>query len=143
MWRTPTSNRRILAPACLLCALVFLPLGSARAQQPAPSTGQTQPKAAEVDPPVVSAVIQTPTVKVTKPKLDRYKGHVLAFNIAEVIVQSDDNQKFIWAFQYSPELRAKVIQMLNAHAYRNGDRIQVYCNPGTTVAVKFKGKPSG
>ena len=120
-----------------------MPFCGAGAQQTPPSTGQTQPKAAEVDPPVASAHIQTPTIKVTKPKLDHYKGHVLVFNIAEVIVQSDENPKFIWAFEYSPALRTKVIEMLSSRAYRNGDRIQVYCSPGTMVAVKFKGKPSG
>jgi hypothetical protein len=129
----------------VLCAAALaLPAGVAAQQPtPTPNSGQTPPKAAEVNPPVVSAHIQTPTVAVTKQKLDRYKGHVLVFNIAEVIVQSDANPKFIWAFEYSPELRPKVIELLNSGGYRNGDRIQVYCRPGTTIAVKFKGKPSG
>ena len=92
---------------------------------------------------MVQANIQTPVIKVTKPKLDHYKGHVLAFNLASVIVQSDTNAKFIWSFEYSPELRNKVSEILNTGGYRYGDKIQVYCHPGTMIAVRFKGKPSG
>lgn len=124
-------------------ALTYLAPGAARAQQPAPSTGQTQPKAAEVDPPVVTTHLQTPVIKVSKSKKDHYKGHVLVFNIAEVVVQSDENQKFVWSFQYSPELRPKVINLLNSGGYVYGDRIEVACRPGTMVAVKLKGKASG
>ena len=127
--------------------MALLPGGRVAAQQsgqPTTASGSSQTQQpTPVDPPLVSAVVQTPTVKVTKPKLDEYKGHVLVFNIAEVIVQSETNAKFIWSFQYSPEMRTKVSGMLNNGGYRYGDRIRVYCAPGTMVAVKFKGKPSG
>ena len=77
-----------------------------------------------------------------KQTYDRYKGRVLAFNMAQIIVQSTDNEKMIWSFQYSAALREKVADMLSVRPYQYGDRIQVFCNPGTMVAVKFKGKPS-
>jgi len=101
------------------------------------SGGQVRPGAAAS----ASAVVAIPAPQ--KPKLDRYKGHVLAFNLAQITVQSDTNAKFIWSFQYSPELRNHVIELLNTGGYRYGDRVQVYCTPGTTVAVRIKGKPSG
>jgi hypothetical protein len=129
-----------------LCVVAFLPRGSVGAQQSTTGTNQStqsNQSATPVNPPVVSTELQTPTVTVTKRKLDRYKGHVLAFNLAALIVQSDTDPRFIWSFAYSLELRAKVIELLNTGGYRYGDHIQVYCRPGTTIAVKFKGKPSG
>jgi len=91
-------------------------------------------------PPLVN--IQPAKPVAPKTTLDRYKGRVLAFNMAQIIVQSTDNEKMIWSFQYSPELRQKVADMLSSGGYQYGDKIRVYCNPGTMVAVKFKGKPS-
>ena len=91
-------------------------------------------------PPLVD--IHPPKPVAPKTTLDHYKGRVLAFNMAQIIVQSTDNEKMIWSFQYSPELRQKVADMLSSGGYQYGDKIRVYCNPGTMVAVKFKGKPS-
>jgi hypothetical protein len=81
-------------------------------------------------------------IKQPKPKLDKYKGRVLAFNIASIIVQNMDNPRMVWSFQYSTELHAKVADMLSSGPFQPGDKVTVYCNPGTTVAVKIKGKPS-
>ena len=91
-------------------------------------------------PPLVD--IHPPKPVAPKTTLDRYKGRVLAFNMAQIIVQSADNEKMIWSFQYSPELRQRVADMLSAGGYQYGDKIRVYCNPGTMIAVKLKGKPS-
>ena len=94
--------------------------------------------------PTATATVSTPsvTVRVPRVKLDKYRGRVLTFNIATMIVQSTDNPRMIWSFQYSTELRAKVADMLSTASFQPGDKVVVYCNPGTTVAVKFKGKPS-
>jgi hypothetical protein len=87
-----------------------------------------------VSPPVKS--------KQTKPKLDRYKGRVLVFDKAHLIVQSTVNEKMVWSFQYAPDYQSKVTDMLNTGGYQNGDMVTVFTNPGTTVVVKIKGKAS-
>lgn len=89
-----------------------------------------------------STTTSTSTPSASKKTYDTYKGRVLSFNMAQIIVQSTSNEKMIWSFQYSAQLREKVAEMLSARPYQYGDRIQVYCTPGTMVAVKFKGKPS-
>jgi len=106
------------------------------AAQPSPAT---QP-----GPEGTPEVTTTKPVEVTqpKPKLDRYKGRVLAFDLAHMIVQSTENEKMVWTFQYSVEMRQRVIELLNSGGYQYGDMVQVFCNPGTTIAVKVKGKPS-
>ena len=119
----------------LAAALVLAAAHVAAAQQPA---------APQQSVPAVQASVSTPVVAVKPlgPKLDKYKGRVLAFNIAAIIVQSTDNQRMVWSFQYSTELHSKVADMLGTGGFQPGDRVTVYCNPGTTVAVKIKGKPS-
>ena len=112
----------------------------AAAQDPPPPAPTPTPTPAPTRPPLVD--IHPPKPVAPKPTFDRYKGRVLAFNMAQIIVQSTDNEKMVWSFQYSPELRQKVADMLSSGGYQYGDKIRVYCNPGTMVAVKFKGKPS-
>jgi len=123
-------NRR--GTIALLAALGLAPcvLPPAAAQQ---STSPT--------PPVVA--LSTPTiVKKPKPQLNRYKGRVLSFNLAQMMVQSMENEKMVWTFQYSAELREHVTGLLNSGGYQYGDKVEVYCTPGTTTAVRIKGKPS-
>ena len=92
----------------------------------------------------MQASVSTPAVTIRKPqpKLDRYRGRVLAFNIATIVVQSMENQRMVWSFQYSTDLRSKVADMLSTGGFQPGDRVEVFCNPGTTVAVRLKGKHS-
>ena len=134
-------NSRTFAVAAVvtLCAAA-----SFAAQQQPQQPASQQPDATSTGrPPIVDAHLVKPAPpKAPKPKLDKYKGRVLAFNMATLIVQSTVNEKMVWSFQYSVEMRSKVADMLSAAPYQSGDKVEVYCNPGTTVAVKIKGKPS-
>ena len=127
-------NNSIVALAAALALAAYS--AAARQSPPPPPPTTTSP--------TVTATASTPsvTIRVAKNKFDKYRGRILAFNIASIIVQSTDNPRMIWSFQYSTELRAKVADMLSTASYQPGDKVVVYCNPGTTVAVKFKGKPS-
>ena len=116
-----------------------------RPQDPAtpssPAADTPAPAPAPAHPPLVD--IGTPAkTSQPKPKLDRYTGRVIVFNLAQILVQSTDNEKMVWTFQYSVDLRQHVLDLLNTGGYQYGDKVQVYCNPGTTVAVRIKGKPS-
>jgi hypothetical protein len=128
-------NRRTFAAAAglALCAAAGLaaPQDPAPTPTPATSPGPSRPPLVDIHPAKPPA---------PKTKLDRYKGRVLVFNMAQIMVQSADNEKMVWSFQYSPELRQQVGDMLNRGGYQYGDSVQVFCNPGTTVAVRLKGK---
>lgn len=132
------NNRTFALAAVAALALASAHLAAAQ-QPPAP-----QPAAPQQSTPAVQATVSTPavTIKRPQPKLDRYRGRVLAFNMAVLIVQSTDNLRQVWSFQYSTELHSKVVDMLGSGGYQPGDKVTVFCNPGTTVAVKIKGKPS-
>jgi len=137
------TSRRTSAIAVLATALAAaLAIGDGAAfaapQSPPPPTSPPAPPAPPVRPPLVD--IHPTPASAPKPSFDRYKGRVLVFNMAQIMVQSMDNEKMIWSFQYSPELRAQIADMLGTGGFQYGDKIQVYCNPGTTVAVRLKGR---
>jgi hypothetical protein len=45
-------------------------------------------------------------------------------------------------FTYSPAIRGKMQNILNAGGYKFGDNVVVWYKPGENVAYKIKGKPS-
>lgn len=81
-------------------------------------------------------------IKQPKPKLEKFKGHVLSATIAAIIVQSSDNEKMIRTFQYSSEMKVKMLAIIDRGGYQHGDMVTVFTEPGSIVALKIKGKPS-
>jgi hypothetical protein len=81
-------------------------------------------------------------VKQPKPKLEKFKGHVLSATIAAIIVQSSENEKMVRTFQYAPAMRDKMLAIIDRGGYQHGDMVTVFTEPGSNVAVKIKGKPS-
>jgi len=130
VWTTLKTKGLIRGALASLALAMWAAAPVAAQNPPAPATPQATPAPA------------AKPAKPPKPKLDKYKGKVLSFNLAQMIVQSTENEKMVWTFQYSAPLRQYVTDLLNSGGYQYGDRVQVYCNPGTTVAVKIKGKPS-
>jgi hypothetical protein len=81
-------------------------------------------------------------LKQPKPKLEKFKGQVLSANITSIIVQSSENEKMVRTFQYTPEMRDKMLAIIDKGGYQHGDKVTVFTEPGSNVAVKIKGKPS-
>ena len=48
----------------------------------------------------------------------------------------------IHTFTYSPQIRGKMQNIINAGGYQYGDKVVVWYRRGGDVAVKIKGKPS-
>ena len=57
-------------------------------------------------------------------------------------VSNINNPREILTFDYSPDLRDKMQNILNAGGYQYGDRVTVWYHDHTDVALKVKGKPS-
>ena len=129
--------------ALFSAAAFVLAAASLRAQAPPVQQDPTPPQPTVLVPPAVN--INKPPdsiVKQPRTKLVKYRGRVLAFNMASLIIQNLENPRMVWTFQYSLEMHQKVADMLSANPYQPGDKVTVYCKPGTTVAIKIKGKPS-
>lgn len=57
-------------------------------------------------------------------------------------VQSLTNNMEHYTFAFSPDARTAMQPIMNSGGYQYGDKITIWYHPGTTVALKIKGKPS-
>ena len=93
----------------------------------------------------VSAQVETGkpiTLKAPKKKIAKFKGEVLSMTNVQIIVRSQGNERVIRTFTYTPVVREKMQQIIDRGGYQHGDRVEIHHEPGSTVAVKIKGKPS-
>jgi hypothetical protein len=57
-------------------------------------------------------------------------------------VRSLVDMRELHTFTYSPEIRDKMQTVFNAGGYQYGDKVVVWYQRGSNVALKIKGKPS-
>jgi hypothetical protein len=81
-------------------------------------------------------------LKAPKVKILKFKGEVLSMTSVQIIVRSRENERVIVTFTYTPELREKMQQIIDQGGYQHGDWVEIHHEPGSTVAIKIKGKPS-
>lgn len=120
---TRNKNHAILLGATLAFCGVFL-MGFA----PAASAQSTS----------ASTVQSPPTHKVIKRHF--IVEHML---LQSLQVHSVDDYRDLRTFSYSPRIRDRMQEILNAGGYQHGDRVTIWYGSDTTLALKIKGKPSG
>lgn len=76
------------------------------------------------------------------PKPVKFAGVVISANVQSITVRSNENQKVIRTFTYSPNLQPKMRQILSHGGYQYGDSVRVVSDPGSNVALRISGKPS-
>jgi hypothetical protein len=57
-------------------------------------------------------------------------------------VHSLTNERELHSFTYSPDVRAKLQNIINAGGYHYGDKVTIWYKSGDDVAVKIKGRLS-
>ena len=77
-----------------------------------------------------------------KSTLEQFKGEVVSCTIAAITVRSEENERALRTFTYSPEVREKILAIIDHGGYQYGDRVTIRFEPGTSVAMKIKGKAS-
>jgi len=92
----------------------------------------------ELAPIVVKAV--TPKPKPTG--LEKYEGYIVHANVAQVTVRAKGNDLGIQTFALNQTVAAQMQRIVDKGGYQYGDKIIVYYDPTSRVAVKIKGKPS-
>lgn len=70
------------------------------------------------------------------------KAEVVHADRHSLIVREQENPLVIRTFTYSQRLQPQIEKLADQGGYQPGDRIQVLCVPGQTVALKIRGKPS-
>jgi hypothetical protein len=116
-----TSNSKfalLLVPALVLCGIVLAGSAPEASAQSAPApVPQSQ-------------------------KIIKARFEVLHMLYQSIQVRSLVNMRELHTFTYSPEIRDKMQNILNAGGYQYGDKVEVWYRRGGDVAVKIKGKPS-
>jgi hypothetical protein len=99
----------------------------------APASAQ-QPTAVDTSSPIV--------VKQTKAKPVWLKAQVVHGDRQTLTVREVDHPMNIHTFTYSPKAQDQMNSVLDAGGYHRGDVIKVSYQPGQTVALAIKGRPS-
>jgi hypothetical protein len=91
--------------------------------------------------PVASARPSPAPVPQTQPII-KTRFVVLHMLYQLIQVRSLVDMRELHTFTYSPEIRDKMQNVFNAGGYQYGDKVVVWYQRGTNVALKIKGKPS-
>jgi hypothetical protein len=80
-----------------------------------------------------------------KPKpvgVQKFEGYIVNANTAQVTVRAKGNDMGIQTFALNPEVATRMQKIVDNGGYQYGDKITVYYDATSRVAVKIKGKPS-
>jgi hypothetical protein len=108
------------------------------------------PRAAAQDPiltPIIVSEAAPIVVKTLTPKpkvtgTQKFEGYIVNANIAQVTVRSKGNDLGIQSFALNQTVSAKMQKIVDQGGYQYGDKVTVFYDPTSRVAVKIKGKPS-
>ncbi len=81
-------------------------------------------------------------IKEAKSKLEKFRGEVLNVTNVAITVRSQENERLIRTFTYSPQVREKIQQIIEQGGYQHGDKVEIGHKPGSDVALRIKGRPS-
>jgi hypothetical protein len=108
----------LLAAAFVICGVVLIGSAPAASAQSAPAPSPQSEK-----------IIKTHFV-VMQMTYQSFQVHGVA------------DARELHTFTYSPAIRDKMQNILNAGGYQFGDNVVVWYKPGENIAYKIKGKPS-
>ncbi len=107
----------------------------------APSVARAQAHA-EADVPADVTTTQPIVVKQHPAKAVWMKATIVHADGNSMIVREQGNEMAIHTFTYSDNARAKMESVLAIGGYQSGDAVKVLWLPGSSQALKIKGRPS-
>jgi len=81
-------------------------------------------------------------IKTLKNKHEVFKGEVLNATVVAITVRSQQDEKLIRTFTYSSQVSARMLKIIDQGGYQFGDKVVIVTDPGSSVALQIKGKPS-
>ena len=81
-------------------------------------------------------------VKQSKPKPVWMKAEVIRADANQMVVREVKRPMFVHTFTYSQRAQSDMLRILNSGGYQTGDKVKILYQPGDTVALLFRGKPS-
>ena len=83
-----------------------------------------------------------PANKDTSPKPVWMKGEVIRVDDYSMTVREPENPLMLHTFTYAPSVQPMIWKIQGGAGYQYGDKVSILHQPGQTVALKIKGKPS-
>jgi len=129
------------------CALGLAVLGTVSASPAAAQDPILTPIIVNTVAPIVVSEVAPIVVNAVKPKpkptgLQKFEGFVMNSNIAQVTVRAKGNDMGIQTFPLSRPVADQMQKIIDRGGYQYGDKITVYYDPQSNIAVRIKGKPS-
>ncbi|MGB7437540.1 MAG: hypothetical protein WBR26_01835 [Candidatus Acidiferrum sp.] len=87
-------------------------------------------------------IVKTLTPKPKPTGYQKFEGYVVHANIAQVTVRARGNDQAIQTFALNQNVSARMQKIVDNGGYQYGDKVTVYYDPTSRMAVKIKGKPS-
>jgi hypothetical protein len=84
----------------------------------------------------------TTVAKEHTPKPVWLKGEVLRVDDYSMTVRERENPLALHTFTYAPRVQPAIWKIQGGAGYQYGDKVSILHQPGQTVALKIKGKPS-
>lgn len=81
-------------------------------------------------------------LKTPKPKIEKFKGQVIAATAVQITVRSRENERIVRTFTFTPGVKEQMEKIIDRGGYQHGDQVEIHHAPGSDVAQKIKGKPS-
>ena len=75
-------------------------------------------------------------------KINWLKAEIIHADANSMIVREQVNGMMIHTFTYTPTLQLEMQKLMDQGGYQYGDKVQILYQPGQTVALKLRGKPS-
>lgn len=92
--------------------------------------------------PQASAQTQTPSSAPLTAKIIKRQFSVVHMFPQSLQVAKLDNPRDLITFDYSPDIRDKMLKLFIAGGFQYGDRVTVWYHQNTDLALKVKGKSS-
>jgi hypothetical protein len=89
---------------------------------------------------IAPIVVKQTTPKPTKPVW--LKAEVVHADRNSIIVREQADGVAIHTFTYSDLLKPKMEKFADQNGFQSGDKVKILYQPGQTVALKLRGKPS-
>lgn len=108
------------------------------------------PRAAAQDPiltPIIVNEVAPIVVKTLTPKpkftgVQKFEGYFVNGNAAQVTLRAKGNDLGIQTFALNQTTSGHMQRIIDQGGYQYGDKVTVFYDPTSLVAVKIKGKPS-
>jgi hypothetical protein len=119
-------------PTLVMAGLLSAPV---RAQSPA----TVAPIVVDTAVPIIVSAIKPKSKTVG---LGKFEGYVMHANIAQITLRAKRNDMSLETFTLSQVAATKMQTIVDKGGYQYGDKVTVYYDPATKLALKVKGKPS-